>query len=137
MVSAVALPSAAPFSSGFGEVDAAAASAIDHPPNPNAALENFVVPDPDGGPTPVFDGPAWQATALANPVWSAESWGTESWGTESWATESWGPAYWQAGVWATESWGTESWGTESWGTESWGTESWGTAAPTDGAAADS
>jgi hypothetical protein len=126
MATATPLPAAAPYSAGFGEVDATGAAAIGQPPNPNAALERFVVPDPDGGPTPVFDGAAWQAAASADPNWAAESWGTESWGTESWGTESWGTAYWRLSAWATESWGTESWGTESWGTES----------PTDGASGD-
>jgi serine protease AprX len=111
MLTAAPLPAAAPFSLGVGEVDAAAASAVTNPPNPNAALNSFLVPDPLGTATPVFD---------------AASWGTAARPSASWGTASWGTTYWSAASWGTASWGTASWGTASWGTASWGTASWGT-----------
>jgi hypothetical protein len=118
---------ATPFSLGVGEVDAAAALAVTDPPNPNAAVEQFVGPDPNGGTTPIFDAASWGTTAQANASWGTASWGTASWGTASWGTASWGTDYWSSASWGTASWGTASWGTASWGTASWGTASWGTA----------
>jgi hypothetical protein len=100
--------SAAPFSLGLGEVDAAAALAVDAPPNPNAALEQFVVPDPAGGPAPIFDAASWGTTAQADASWGTASWGTASWGTASWGTASWGTAYWSSASWGTASWGTST-----------------------------
>jgi serine protease AprX len=113
---------AAPFALGVGEVDAAAALTISDPPNPNAALEQFLIADPAGGATQVLDTASWGTTAQANASWGTASWGTASWGTASWGTASWGTAYWSSASWGTASWGTASWGTASWGTASWGTD---------------
>ncbi len=96
--------SAPHLSLGFGELDAAAAAAMTDPPNPNLALRAYIIPDPAGGPTPVFDAESWGSAAAENPAWAAESWGSESWGSESWGSESWG----------SESWGSESWGSSYW-----------------------
>ena len=46
MVSAQDVPAAVPWSLGVGELDADAAATVSAPPNPNAALAPFVVPDP-------------------------------------------------------------------------------------------
>jgi hypothetical protein len=116
MLSAAPAGAAAPLSLGVGEVDAAAALAVQDPPNPSAGLEAFLVADPAGGPTPVFDGASWGTAAQANASWGTASWGTASWGTASWGTASWGTSYWSAASWGTASWGTASWGTASWGT---------------------
>ena len=86
--------SAAPSALGVGELDAAAAAAVQNPPNPNLALRTYVVPDPAGGPTPVFDSESWGLAAQSNPAWGVESWGLESWGLASWGVESWGLSYW-------------------------------------------
>src|SRR5437660_478921 len=126
MLSAAQPGPAAGFALGVGEVDGAAALAVTDPPNPNAAIEQFVAPDPNGGPTPVFDTASWGTTARADASWGTASWGTASWGTASWGTASWGTAYWSSASWGTASWATASWGTASWGTASWGTASWGT-----------
>jgi len=126
MLSATQPAASGNFSLGVGEVDAAAALAVTDPPNPNAALEQFVVADPAGGATPVLDTASWGTAAQANASWGTASWGTASWGTASWGTASWGTEYWSSASWGTASWGTASWGTASWGTASWGTASWGT-----------
>ena len=44
---------------GVGEVQAAAAAAVVDPPNPNAALEQYVVSDSNGSPT--FDAASWSS----------------------------------------------------------------------------
>jgi hypothetical protein len=122
MLSAVPAGAAAPASLGVGEVDANAAAQIADPPNPNAALNAFLVPDPSGSSTPIFDAASWGTTVQANASWGTASWGTASWGTASWGTASWGTTYWSSASWGTASWGTASWGT--------------TAAPADNANAD-
>jgi serine protease AprX len=82
MLTAAQPGAAAPFALGVGVVDAGAAAALTDPPNPNAALEQFVVPDPNGGATPVFDTASWGTTAQADASWGTASWGTASWGTD-------------------------------------------------------
>ncbi|HYZ77083.1 MAG TPA: S8 family serine peptidase [Gaiellaceae bacterium] len=131
MLTARPTPSAAPMSEGVGEVNAAKAVDVVAPPNPNAAIDRFLVPDPNGGSTPVFDAASWGTTARLDASWGTASWGTASWGTAAWSAASWGTA-----SWSTASWGTASWGTASWGTSSWGTASWGTTSVADNATAD-
>jgi hypothetical protein len=63
MASARALPAAAPGSVGVGEVKLDAAAPVPAPPNPNLALEKFLVADPLGGSTPVFDAASWAEAA--------------------------------------------------------------------------
>jgi serine protease AprX len=108
---------AAPASLGVGEVDATAASEVEDPPNPNEALDAFLVPDPAGSATPVFDTASWGTTVKADASWGTASWGTASWGTASWGTASWGTTYWSSASWGTASWGTASWGTSAGPTE--------------------
>jgi serine protease AprX len=118
MLSAYPTSQAAPGSLGVGEVNAAAALAVANPPDADQALEAFLVPDPSGGPTPVFDAAAWQAAVTANPQWAAEMWGTEMWGTAAWSAEMWGTWYWTASA---EMWGTDALATDTTGAEMWGT----------------
>jgi subtilisin family serine protease len=103
MLTAAPAGAAAPLALGVGEIDAAAALAVSDPPDPNAALEQFVVPDPAGGGEPVFDAASWGTTAQAD-----ASWGTASWGTASWGTTSWGTTYWSSASWGAASWGTSA-----------------------------
>ena len=118
MLGAHPTPAAAPGSLGVGEVDAGAALAIANPPDADQALESFLVPDPAGDPTPVFDGDAWKSAVGANPQWAAEMWGTEMWGTASWSAEMWGTDYWSA---AAEMWGTNTLEADMTAAEMWGT----------------
>ena len=113
MLSAAQAGAASPGALGVGEIDAAAAAALEDPPNPNAAIEQFVGPDPAGGATPVFDAASWGTAVQADASWGTASWGTASWGTASWGTASWGTTYWSSASWGTASWGTASWGTSA------------------------
>ncbi len=106
MLTAKPVPGGPAWSGGVGQVQAAAAAAVADPPNPNLALRQFLVPDPNGGPTPVFDAAAWSSTAAANPAWAAASWTTASWTTASWTTASWTTASWTTASWTTASWTT-------------------------------
>jgi serine protease AprX len=107
MVSAKPIsPSASPGSSGVGELKLDAAALVTAPPNPNAALDKFLVADPNGGTTPVFDSASWVDAVTADPSWDAVSWSDASWGE---GAASWGDASWGEGD---ASWGE---GDASWG----------------------
>ena len=90
MLSAVAIPKAAPTSLGVGEANLQNAFRLTGtPPNPNAGIEQFLVPDPAGTPLPVFDGSAWINAASNNPSWNSASWSSASWSSASWSSASW------------------------------------------------
>ena len=137
MLTASAEPSAAPGSVGVGLVDVVKAGTVTSPPNPNAALDQFVGPDPNGGSIPVFNTASWGAAAAANPAWDAASWGAASWGAASWGAASWGAQAWSSASWGTASWGSASWGASSLAQQlansaaSWGAASWGAAVTAD------
>jgi serine protease AprX len=136
MVTARPTPSAAPLSEGIGVVNEPAAAAVVNPPNPNLALNQFVIADPTGGTIPVFDAASWGSAARANASWGSASWGSASWGTASWGSASWGSTAWSAASWGTASWGTASWGSSSLASASWGSASWGSLAQADNASTD-
>jgi len=97
---------------GVGEVNANDAAAVDAPPNPNAALEQFLTNDPANG--LVFNAPAWIAAATVDASWSDASWSDASWGAASWAAASWADASWTDASWADASWADASWADASW-----------------------
>src|SRR6266511_1001237 len=119
MVSAAPLPNAVPGSSGTGEIDAAAALVIADPPNPNAALEQFVVPDSNGGPSTI-DTDAWAAAAAADPSWASSYWGSAYWGSAYWGSAYWGSAYWGSTAAGTAYWGSTYLAAAYWGSSYWG-----------------
>ncbi len=131
MLTAKPAPSAVPLSEGVGEVSLAAAAAVASPPNPNLALNSFLIADPSGGSTPVFDAASWGSAARSDASWGSASWGSASWGSASWGSASWGSQAWSAASWGTASWGTASWGSASWGSASWGSASWGSTSVAD------
>jgi hypothetical protein len=73
------IPEAPPGSAGVGELNALRAANLNRAPNPNLALNRFVVPDPTGGKTPVFNAVSWSDAAKANASWDAVSWSDASW----------------------------------------------------------
>jgi serine protease AprX len=103
-------PSAAPGSSGVGEVDAAAAARASNPANPNLALNAFKIPDPAGGPIPVFDQATWTTAAQLNPLWDAATW-TTAWTNATWTTATWTTATWVSATWTSATWTTATWTT--------------------------
>jgi serine protease AprX len=113
------------YSLGVGEVDAASADLVSSPPNPNLALNQFIVADAKGRKS--FDAASWAATAQDDASWAAASWGAASWSAASWSTASWSTASWAAASWSTASWAAASWGAASWGAASWGAASWSAA----------
>src|SRR3954465_15981140 len=95
------------FSLGLGVVDAAAAAQVVNPPNPNAALDQFISTDLVTG-LPIFQTASWATAAQSDASWATASWATASWATASWATASWATASWATASWATASWATAS-----------------------------
>jgi serine protease AprX len=110
MRSATPLDRAVPLSDGVGEVNIQkAVGDKGTPPNPNAALNTFLAPDPDGGPYPVFDSASWLKVAQANASWNTASWADASWNTASWSSASWHSASWNTDSFLSASWNTASW----------------------------
>ena len=114
MVSAAPLTGSAPLSVGVGAVRAHAAAAVTTPPNPNAALNAFLVSDSTGGGLPVFDAASWTSAAKADASWSTASWTSASWTSASWSTASWTSASWTSASWTSASWTSASWTSASW-----------------------
>jgi serine protease AprX len=119
MASARPLPLAAPGSAGVGELKLDAAALVTAPPNPNAALNQFLVADPLGGTTPVFDAASWAEAARTDAAWDAASWAEGSWSNASWADASWSTASWATASWAEASWADASWADGETGKHSW------------------
>jgi serine protease AprX len=110
MRSATVIKKAAPLSLGVGEVDIQ--KALEHktaPPNPNAGLDQFLVPDPNGSPYPVFDSASWLKVAKSDASWNSASWVNASWNSASWNAASWNSASWNSDSFLSASWNTASW----------------------------
>jgi len=112
MLGALPLPKVRSAAAGVGEVYLPAAAGIGAPPNPNRALDNFLVPDP-AGPGVVFDDASWRDAAKASTVWNAASW-----------SDGWNGALWSVTSWANVSWSDVSWSDVSWSDVSWSDVSW-------------
>jgi hypothetical protein len=91
MYQAVRLPAAPDNSYGIGELNIGIASSTASPPNPNLPLNEFLIPDPAGGPEPVFNEAGWSNTVQADGFWGTGFWGTGFWGTGFWGTYYWEP----------------------------------------------
>jgi serine protease AprX len=136
MLTAKYLPEAAPLSAGVGEIMAGAAAEVANPPNPNLALNAFVVSE-SGGSGKVFDAASWANTALANASWASASWASASWASASWASASWASASWSSASWASASWASAALSDASWADASWASASWASASWADNAEGDS
>ncbi|HYZ18415.1 MAG TPA: S8 family serine peptidase [Gaiellaceae bacterium] len=89
---------------GVGEVNASRADAVANPPNPNAALSKFVIPDPAGSGSRVFDSVSWTDVAKANVSWDSVSWADVTWSDASWSSVSWADVTWSDVSWADVTW---------------------------------
>ena len=118
MLSAEPVPNAPQRALGVGAVNAEKAAAIVDPPNPNLALNGFLVPDPAGGGTQVFDADRWTAAAEADPAWASVAWGSVAWGSAAWSSVAWGSVAWGSVAWGSVAWGSVAWGSVAWGSHS-------------------
>jgi serine protease AprX len=134
MVTAEPLPATASLSAGVGAVNVARAAAVTDPPNPNLALAQFLVPDPNGSGVAVFDAERWVTVAAADPNWAAAYWDSAHWGSAHWGSAHWGSAHWGSAYWGSAHWGSAHWGSAHWGSEGPEAAHWGSTSVTDGAA---
>jgi subtilisin family serine protease len=121
MLTARYLPNAG-WSAGVGEIDAAAASAVAVPPNPNENLDAFVVTDPATGASS-FDDSAW-ATAVS----SSANWSSANWSSANWSSANWGAANWSSANWSSANWSSANWSSANWSSANWGAANWAAAA---------
>jgi serine protease AprX len=119
MVSAKDVGNAPKGSVGVGELQMGKAALMNRPPNPNKALNRFLVNDPAGGGVPVFNGISWYDTAKANVSWDSVSWDDVSWADLSTSLVSWADVSWDDVSWADVSWADVSWADVSWNDSSY------------------
>jgi serine protease AprX len=117
MLEARALRKVRTLAGGVGEAYAPGAAAVQSAPNPNRALDSFLVPDPDGGGV-VFDDVSWLDAAKASPLWDTVSW-LDGWADAAWSLVSWSDVSWSDVSWSDVSWSDVSWSDVSWDDVSW------------------
>src|SRR5438128_7208798 len=123
MLGVKTMPLATPLSEGVGEVNAARSMDIVNPPNPNKALDAFIVTDPVSGGL-VFDAASWADRAKSDASWADASWADASWADASWSAASWGDASWSDSSWASASWADTASAAASWADLSLASASW-------------
>jgi subtilisin family serine protease len=114
MISTKPLPDAAQGSVGVGELQMGRATMVVKPPNPNKALNQFLVADPSGDALPVFNGVSWFDVAKSNVSWDSVSWDSVSWADASWSAVSWADVSWDSAALSDVSWTDVSWTDVSW-----------------------
>ena len=123
MVGAKPMPQAFNLSEGVGEVNAGRSIDTLNPPNPNKALNAFIVTNPLTS-ARVFDAASWADKARADASWADASWADASWADASWSAASWADASWSDASWASASWADTSLAAASWADLSLGSASW-------------
>jgi serine protease AprX len=118
MLEARALRKVRTRAAGVGEVYAPAAILLQSPPNPNRALDAFLIQDPAGDGM-VFDDVSWLDAAKASVSWDAVSWLDVSWSDAAWSLVSWSDVSWSDVSWSDVSWSDVSWADVSWSDVSW------------------
>jgi serine protease AprX len=114
MVGAVVPGKALPRSLGVGELNVEKAFRFTGtPPNPNLALNAFLVRDDTSGTGYVFDTVSWTSAARTSASWSSASWSSASWSSASWSSASWSSASWSSASWTSASWSSASWSSSS------------------------
>jgi serine protease AprX len=114
MATATKAPKAPPGSIGMGELDAAAAASLANAANPNRALEKFLMSDPAGGSTPIFNAVAWSDAVKASVSWDAVAWSDVAWSDVAWGDVAWSDVAWSDVAWSDVSVGDVAWGDVSW-----------------------
>jgi len=115
---------------GVGDVNVASARALKtSPPNPNAALNQFVGAAADG--TAVFDAAAWSDAAKASAAWASAAWSDAAWSSAAWSSAAWSSAAWSDAAWASAAWGTAAWSDAAWSDAAWSDAAWADNAESD------
>jgi serine protease AprX len=132
MLTARKVHKAQPLQAGVGQVTAIlAANLRSTPPNPNAALNAFVVPDPTGGSVPAFDDAAWANAAWSNAAWSNAAWSSAAWSSAAWSSAAWSNAAWSNAAWNTAAWQNVAEFDAAWNAAAWASVSYEDAAEGD------
>src|SRR3989440_2934885 len=97
-------PNAAPTSIGAGEVNAGKAATLTSPPNPNLALDKFLVPGPSGSSTSVFGWATWEDAVKKSTAWDAATWTDATWTDATWTDATWTDATWTDATWTDATW---------------------------------
>ncbi len=118
MLKARALRKVTNRAAGVGEAYAPGAASVQSPPNPNRALDAFLVDDPEGDGL-VFDDVSWLDAAKGSLSWDAVSWLDVSWSDAAWSLVSWSDVSWSDVSWSDVSWSDVSWADVSWSDVSW------------------
>src|SRR5215212_2716534 len=102
MLTARHVGDAAPGQAGVGEINADKAVTVGSMPNPNAALNRFLIKTSSGSgsETITFDAASWESAARASVSWDSVSWSDASWQTASWQSVSWSDASWTDVSWS-------------------------------------
>jgi len=115
---------------GVGEINIALARALKTaPPNPNAALNQFVSTAADG--TSVFNAAAWQSAAQSNAAWASAAWSDAAWSSAAWSSAAWSSAAWSSAAWASAAWGSAAWSDAAWSDAAWSDAAWADNASSD------
>jgi serine protease AprX len=117
------MPRATALSVGVGQVNAARSLDQLRPPNPNKALNGFVVASSGSGGR-AFDAASWAAKAKSDASWAEASWADASWADASWSAASWADASWSDASWASASWADNALAAASWADLSLASASW-------------
>lgn len=120
-------PAATSGSLGLGELNAGRANILLglRLPNPNAALNQFVVKGSRGS-TPYFDGDAWTNAVQTDPNWNSSTWEAKWWTSGVGAAK-----WWTSGAWATKWWTSSSWEAKWWTSNAWAAKWWTSATEED------
>src|SRR2546423_6518666 len=97
-------PNAVPTSIGAGEVKPGKAATLTSPPNPNLALDKFLVPGPSGSSTPVFGWATWEDAVKKSTAWDAATWTDATWTDATWTDATWTDATWTDATWTDATW---------------------------------
>jgi serine protease AprX len=96
-------PNAVPTSVGAGEVNAGKAAAMTSPPNPNLALDRYLVASSTGS-GQVFDWATWEDAVKKSTVWDAATWTDATWTDATWTDATWTDATWTDATWTDATW---------------------------------
>jgi serine protease AprX len=119
MASARAVRTAPLGAAGVGEVTVPMALMRTSVPNPNAPLNRFIVPDPAGGSTPMFDAAAWMDAASSDAAWASAAWSDAAWSDAAWSSAAWASAAWSDAAWASAAWSDAAWSDAAWADAAW------------------
>jgi serine protease AprX len=123
MKSASALRTAAKYSGGVGELNAAGAAGLNKAPSPQANLSKFVTTDSTSGQT-YFDAASWEDAVKATTDWSETDWSETDWSETDWSETDWSETDWSETDWSETDWSETDWSETDWSETDWSETDW-------------